>query len=164
MHPMAMSCRDGDGGRFFQSIQVPSSMHPGTTYTVWAIPHSDISICKLCLYRICLDHARVFFHSGTMVDSYIYIYIYMYTHAYKTTLRARFQRLGHFFGTDAGFASSLKMIKMIRIIRFFRMFRFSGHLVDSMHPTTFRIKKIRYRGFNREFHNNMCEPIFDQNR
>ena len=75
----------------------------------------------------------------------------MYTHAYKTTLRACFLRLGHIFGTDAGFASSLKMIQMIRIIRFFRMFRFSGHLVDSMHPTTFQIKKIRYRGFNREF-------------
>ena len=34
---------DGDDGRFFsQSIQVPSSTHPGTTYyPVRAIPHSD---------------------------------------------------------------------------------------------------------------------------
>ena len=36
---------DGGGGaeEFSQSIQVPSSTHPGTTYPVRAIPHSDKS-------------------------------------------------------------------------------------------------------------------------
>ena len=31
---------DDDDGRISQSIQVPSSTHPGTTYPVKTIPHS----------------------------------------------------------------------------------------------------------------------------
>ena len=32
----------GDGGRISQSIEVPSSTRPGTTYPVRAIPHSNV--------------------------------------------------------------------------------------------------------------------------
>ena len=48
---------------FSQSIQVPSSTHPGTTYPVRAIPHSDIYIYIYICFLFLLFFQRSFFEN-----------------------------------------------------------------------------------------------------
>ena len=45
---------------FSQSIQVPSSTHPGTTYPVRAIPHSDKIRYRICIGFVLIQFVRRF--------------------------------------------------------------------------------------------------------